>query len=96
MSDPLLKIRNRHAVACGDPPIVNSDDPHVYIGYFQNALGEQWIFVSNMETREARLYGGDIGWNKAQPVENGHVEGLVLRPEELAWLRACWIAASGP
>ena len=45
MSEPLLSIRNHHAPACGDPPIVNSDDPHVYIGYFENEHGEQWIFT---------------------------------------------------
>ena len=80
MSEPLLQIHNHHAVACGDPPIVSSNAPHVDVGHFQNALGEQWIFTSNSETGEATLRGGDIGWNRAQPFKDGHVEGLVLRP----------------
>ena len=96
MSEPLLQIHNRHAVACGDPPIVNSDDPHLYVGYFQNAFGEQWIFTSNNKTGEATLRGGDIGWNNAQPVKEGHVEGLILGRAESAWLQACWEAANGP
>jgi hypothetical protein len=40
MSEPLLSIRNHHAPACGDPPIVNSDDPNVYIGYFGDVVAE--------------------------------------------------------
>ena len=44
VSDPLLQIRNHHSLACGDPPIVNGDDPNVYLGYFENAFGEQWVF----------------------------------------------------
>lgn len=60
MSEPLLQIHNRHVVACGDPPIVNSDDPHVYIGYFQNAFGEQWIFTSNSKTGAKRRFAAGI------------------------------------
>ncbi len=82
--------------AKADPPIVNSDDPHLYVGYFQNAFGEQWIFTSNNKTGEATLRGGDIGWNNAQPVKEGHVEGLILGGAESAWLQACWKAANGP
>jgi len=96
MSEPLLKIRNRHSAACGDPPIVNSDDPDAYVGYFENALGEQWVFTFNKKTRKAELRGGDIGWNTIHAVEDGSVGGLTLRPEEAVWLQACWDAATGP
>ena len=58
MSDPLLQIRNHHAAASGDPPIVSSDDPNVYIGYFQNAAPRQnsvgtlfWIAEYSEKTR---------------------------------------------
>ncbi|HUG68911.1 MAG TPA: hypothetical protein VMM76_14275 [Pirellulaceae bacterium] len=95
MSDPLLQIRNYHTVACGDPPIINGDDPNVYIGYFENAFGEQWIFTFDRATREAELRGGDIGWNSVHEVCDGKVEELVLGREELAWLQACWKAATG-
>src|SRR5262245_33511329 len=37
MSEPLLSIRNHHAPACGDPPIVRADDTALYVGYFENA-----------------------------------------------------------
>ena len=96
MSEPVLQIHNHHAAACGDPPIVKSDDPNVYVGYFQNAFGEQWIFTFNRTTSEGQLRGGDIGWNTVHDVRDGKVEDLVLGPDELAWLRACWAAATGP
>lgn len=96
MSEPLLQIRNHHAAASGDPPIVSSDDPNVYIGYFQNAFGEQWVFTFDRATGQAELRGGDIGWNTVHDVKGGTPGNLILRREELAWLQACWSAATGP
>jgi len=95
LSDPLLQIRNHHSVACGDLPIINGDDPNVYLGYFENAFGEQWVFSFDRATRKAELRGGDIGWNTVHEVCDGKVGELVLGREELAWLQACWKAATG-
>ena len=94
MSQPLLQIRNRHAVACGDPPIVNGDDPDLYIGYFENPHGEQWVFTHHRKTKKAELLGGDVGWNTRNEVTDGMVRGLVLGVEESKWLAACWLAAT--
>jgi hypothetical protein len=95
MSEPLLKIRNSHAVACGDPPIVAAEDPNIYVGYFQNVFGEQWIFTYDYRTKNAELRGGDIGWNTAYDVIDGVAPSLVLNRDEQDWLKACWRAASG-
>lgn len=95
MSEPLLQIRNHHTASSGDPPIVAGEDSNVYIGYFENASGEQWIFTFDRTMRMAVLRGGDIGWNTGLKVENGAVKDLVLRHEESAWLRACWAAVTG-
>ena len=95
MSEPLLRLRNHHSAQCGDPPIVSSDDPDVYIGYFENAFGEQWIFTHHRQTKIAELRGGDVGWNTSYEVQGGVADGLVLAPEEAAWLAACWRAAIG-
>ena len=92
MSEPLLRIRNHHTVACGDPPIVNSDDPDLYIGYFENMHGEQWVFTYHRTTKKAELLGGDAGWNTPNEVADGEVPGLVLSPEESNWLSARWQA----
>lgn len=94
MSEPLLKIRNHHSPTCGDPPIVNGDDPALYIGYFENPFGEQWIFTYDRKTKKGLLRGGDAGWNTALDVE-GDTPAVVLGPEESQWLKACWRAASG-
>ena len=93
MSEPLLRIPNHHAPACGDPPIVSGDGPAVYIGYFGNSYGEQWIFTYDRATQRGELRGGDVGWNEVHAVEKGQVAGLVLAVDEAAWLQACWWAA---
>ena len=94
MSEPLLRIRNRHIVSCGVPPIVNGDDPDLYIGYFQNSYGEQWIFTYHRKSREAELRGGDMGWNTPITVADGKATGVILSVDESAWLQACWSAAT--
>lgn len=96
MSDPLLQIRNHHSLACGDPPIINGDDPSVYIGYFENAFGEQWVFTFDRSTGKGELRGGDIGWNTVSEVRDGTVKELLLSLDEATWLQACWKAATGP
>jgi len=93
-SDPLLRIHNHHVPSCGDPPIVNSDDPDVYIGYFENSYGEQWVFTYSRKTKAGTLRGGDVGWNTPFEVPDGTAPGLILGQEEAMWLRACWSAAS--
>lgn len=94
MSEPLLRIRNRHAVASGDPPIINGDDPDVYVGYFENPYGEQWVFTYHRKTTQAVLRGGDAGWNNLWKVRDGTVPGLNLGREESMWLAACWLSAT--
>ena len=65
-----------------------------YIGYFANRDGEQWLFAFHRATREAFLRGGDADWGRAHAVHEGRVDGLILAPEEAAWLQACWHAAA--
>lgn len=91
MSDPLLSIHNHHVAECGDPPIIT--DEATYVGYFENALGEQWIFTYDHETMKAELRDGDIGWNNVHEIRDGQARGLILSSEERLWLQACWAAA---
>ena len=93
MSEPLLKIANHHAPACGDPPIVDGSAENCYVGYFENPYGEQWIFTLDRGTGKATLRGGDVGWNTKFDVTNGTVADLILGHEEQLWLQACWSAA---
>jgi hypothetical protein len=98
MSEPLLSIRNHHASASGDPPIVKSDDPNVYIGYFENEHGEQWIFTCDRTTRRVELRGGDAGWTKTYAVtpdgDEAHLDVILSQTEQL-WFAACLKAATG-
>jgi len=95
MSKPLLRIRNHDATARGELPVVAGDDPAVYIGYFENSHGEQWIFTYNRATKAAELRGGDTGWNSIFYVRGGKVAELILGRDEETWLMACWRAATG-
>ena len=94
MSEPLLKIPNHHAATCGDPPIVNGDESYLYIGYFENEHGEQWIFTRDRKTGLATLRGGDIGWNTAIDVNVGPSSDFILNPRESSWLNACLQASA--
>jgi len=92
VSEPMLTIHNRHAAACGVPPALSTEAAGFYIGYFEKRYGKQWIFTFVRATREAPLRGGDAGWDNEHPVREGRVDGLILAPEEMAWLQACWTA----
>ena len=94
MSEPLLQIRNHHVAACGDPPVITGANPHVYVGYFENPYGEQWVFTYDHKSKKAELRGGDIGWNSRCEVIDGVVPDLILGIEEATWLQACWCAAT--
>ena len=69
MSVPILTIYNQHPAAGGTPPAVTNESADLYIGYFANRSGEQWIFTFNRATHEATLRGGDVGWGCAMAPE---------------------------
>jgi hypothetical protein len=96
VSRPILTIYQHHMAMCGTPPTFSNEPAGLYIGYFENKYGEQWIFTFNRATREAMLRGGDVDWGSSHAVHDGRVDGLTLGPEEAAWLQACWRAASAP
>jgi len=94
MPEPILTIYNKRVPEAGRPPALSNESPDLYVGYFENAFGEQWVFTFNRKTREGGLRGGDTGWLEAYVVRGGRVAGLILGEEEIGWLRACWKAAS--
>jgi len=79
-----------------DPAGFSNESGDLYIGYFANRSGEQWIFTRDRATGAATLRGGDVDWATVHVVRDGRVEGLILNAEEAAWLQACWSAASAP
>jgi hypothetical protein len=95
MKTPFFTMQNNHTAECGEPPIFSNDAGGKYFGYFENALGEQWVFVYDRETKRADLYGGDVEWKNALSVREGTVEGLQLGRDEMVWLMTCWRAATG-
>ena len=94
LSPPILTIYNQHTASCGVPPALTNEAADVYIGYFANRYGEQWIFTLDRATGVATLRGGDMGWASVHVVRDGRADGLILNPEEAAWLHACWSAVN--
>lgn len=87
---PLFIISNHHALPEGGnpPPRIDGDERDTYHSYFENAVGDQSLFVHRRGTGETLVYSGDAGWT-AFPVVEGAAEGLVLSPDEELWLQAC-------
>lgn len=91
----LFRVSNKQKTDNGQPPSFDGDTPNRYYGYFMNSYGEQLIFEYNRETRQGTLWHGDAGWDVSNPVVDGQAPELILAKDELLWLRACWISASG-
>ena len=93
-SDALFFVTNKHSPSSGEPPQIDANTPNRYHSYFENAQGEQLIFVFDYAKNEALLYHGDAGWEHPQPVHDGITPNVVLDEAERLWLRACWMAAT--
>ena len=91
----LLQVRNRHSAKAGIPPRIDDLRSNQYVGYFENAYGEQALFVYDRDARTGIVYLGDAGWETPHAVVDGAVPDLVLSETESLWLRACWQACHG-
>ena len=93
VTDRLLDLTNHHPA----PGPVIERRPGRYIGYFENAFGEQLVFVHDDGEGDATLYFGDADWEPRRVSEaNGlpNVGDLILNREERTFLCACWIATA--
>jgi len=88
LARPLLLVSNRHVE--GSPIFEVTGETPKYTSYFENVLGEQWVFQSGEGTFS--LSGGDIGW--AEPITTmADLGDLVLQTPEILWVAACLYAA---
>lgn len=93
VTDRLLDLTNHHPA----PAPVIEQRPGRYIAYFENAFGEQLVFVHDDGAADATLYLGDVDWEPRRVSDaNGlpDVGDLILNREERAFLCACWIATA--
>jgi hypothetical protein len=91
--DELLDLTNHHPA----PAPAIERRPGRYIAYFENAFGEQLVFVHDDGAADATLYLGDVDWEPRLVSEaNGlpDVGDLILNREERACLCACWLATA--
>lgn len=93
-ADSIFYATNKHSPVTGELPRIDANTPNRYHSYFENAYGEQLIFVFDFETEKGTLYHGDVGWGNQQPVHEGTAPQLVLDDAEMLWLRACWMAVT--
>jgi len=92
--EPLFYVRNKQSAASGEPPSIDGNTPGRYHAYFENAQGEQLIFIYDYDADTGTLYHGDAGWDQPCPVKDGMCPDLILDEAETLWLRACWLAAT--
>jgi hypothetical protein len=90
----LFHVRNKQSAGSGEPPSIDGNTPHRYHAYFENAQGEQLIFIYDREADKAMLYHGDLGWDQPRPEVDGKCPSIILDEAETLWLRACWMAAT--
>lgn len=97
--EEICTIINKHVESCGQPPQFDFDD-FAYVSYFENAHGEQSIFLYDSDENEVIVYLADAGWENPQVlpgrllVENtppSHKENMDILPDsnEKIWLKAC-------
>lgn len=94
MREPILTLKNNHLPTYGLPPAIEHNPQTMYLGYYQNSQGHQFIFQFDFDTGQAILVCGDADWDKTFPVLNGRVE-MILESDEAAWLQLCFNAATG-
>ena len=93
VTDRLLDLTNHHPA----PAPVIEQRPGRYIGYFENAFGEQFVFVHDDGEADATLYLGDVDWEPRRVSDADglpDVGDLVLNREERTFLCACWVATA--
>jgi hypothetical protein len=90
--DQLFSVSSHHGPDAGRPPFFDGDVPTRRVSYFENAYGEQSLFVEDLETGDCVVWCGDAGW-EPHPIRGGQVEDLRMTREEIAWVGACLLAA---
>src|SRR4051794_3924828 len=67
----------------------------MYVGYFENPSGEQWVFIGDARTGKAVIRGGDCGWEKEFKVSlRSPSPDTVLNEPEKMWVISCFMAMS--
>ena len=92
--ESVFLMGNHHDVSCGAPPTIDDTNSEQRRYYFENAHGDQLIFVFDRPSRTGSLYSGALGWTRVVPVIEGAVDGVTLSAVEQNWLKACWKAAT--
>lgn len=101
--EKITTIYNQHIEDCGSPPSIQFEE-YEYVSYFENAHGEQSIFLFDADKMEVIVYVADAGWDNpvkipgSDLVKNGSPEGIsqgiVPSEAEIKWLQACKEAIS--
>jgi hypothetical protein len=93
---PIFTAENNHTKTDEAPTSVTNSDPNVYVGYFQNEHGAQWVFTFDRSRGIGDLRGGDASWRRLPVIaaSDGVRVQVNLNAAEAMWLEACWKAAT--
>jgi hypothetical protein len=72
VTDELLDLANHHPASA---PVIERR-PGRYVGYFENAVGEQLVFVHDDGGADATLYVGDVDWEPRRVSEEDGLRKL--------------------
>lgn len=89
----VFMAKNFHCVACGKPPNIKAKSVF-QTSYFENALGEQMVYVYDRKSDAALLYHGDAEWDPPHMVDLDAAKcDVVLDADEKLWLKACIVCS---
>lgn len=87
----MLTIKNHHVEDCGQPPQFDTDGK--YVCYHENTYGEQLVFIADHQTKQARLWHGDLGWDEVREISpDCMIPAMMLADDEKIWLISCWMS----
>lgn len=88
----ILSIRNRHRQPA--PDLHAAIPAGAYVSYFENAAGDQWIFVRPQAADQGLLYGSAANWSPHQVDGPDRLSpGRDLDEHEGSWLRNAWLTS---
>ena len=61
----------------------------IYRSEYENRYGEVWVFAYDAGTDTGTVTGSDVDW-QSYGVTDGQAQGVILTPDEQAWLTSCW------
>lgn len=76
-------------------PSFDASSGKYLVGYFQNEINDQWVFVGDKMEKKATFWSGDAGWDEPDgdiveiSEEHGVIRTMILNGPEKMWINSC-------